>query len=251
MKRVVLVRTEGPRNAGLAVRASANFAPCELWFVAPEREDLLCHSDFIEMSHGARGDRDLVVVESLEQALADCGRSIGFTARFRQHRAIADWNELRPTILEAAEQPGDRIALVFGNEKFGLSSAETDQLTELAWVPTADLHRSINLGMAVGIVLSGLLRTGRRLLRTRKGRPLEGDDREFLKRHLQEVLGAKVGSEAARRDLLASIERIFSRAELETRDARAWHRLLRSLGGDRGPGDFGLLPPRRTRRHRN
>ena len=33
MKRVILVRTAGPRNAGSALRVAANFGPCELVLV--------------------------------------------------------------------------------------------------------------------------------------------------------------------------------------------------------------------------
>jgi hypothetical protein len=37
-----------------------------------------------------------------------------------------------------------------------------------------------------------------------------------------------------------SIRRVFGRAPLETRDARAWHLLARALGNEKTPGDYGL-----------
>ena len=46
MKRVVLVRPSGPRNVGAVARASANFGPCEVVLVAPERRSILLHPDF-------------------------------------------------------------------------------------------------------------------------------------------------------------------------------------------------------------
>ncbi len=39
-----------------------------------------------------------------------------------------------------------------------------------------------------------------------------------------------------------SIERVFSRAELENRDARAWHLMLKALGSDMRPDEVGLRP---------
>ena len=249
MKRVILVRTEGPRNAGLAARAAANFPPCELWFVAPERPGLLQHPEFCEMSHGVEHPDELIhVVSTLAEALEDCGHSIGFTARFRQHRVMANWKETYAAVRDLACDPDRNVALVFGNEKMGLSTEESEQVAELAWIPTGTEHTSINLAMTVGIVLSDLMGEGRDLYRTRKGRPLVGDSREFLRLHLQDVLGRQVGSDAARRDLTASIDRLFGRAPLETRDARAWHRLLRHLGSDRQPSDYGLDSPDRTRK---
>src|SRR5690606_7683912 len=85
--------------------------------------------------------------------------------------------------------------------------------------------------------------------RSRKGRSATTSDREYLIRRMQDVLGGAVGSAPAARDLRASIARVFSRAPLETRDARAWHRLLRHLGGPRRPDSYGLAgPPRREER---
>ena len=55
---------------------------------------------------------------------------------------------------------------------------------------------------------------------------------------------------AARRDILASIERVFSRAELEDRDARAWHLMLRALGSTLTPKDLGLPPAEPRTRHK-
>lgn len=84
MKRVVLVRTLGPRNAGAALRAVANFGPAELWFAAPKRPSLFVHPDFAAMAHGVENVRDKIrVAATLEEALAECTHSIAFTARAR------------------------------------------------------------------------------------------------------------------------------------------------------------------------
>ena len=72
VKRVVLVRPQGPRNVGSVLRLVANFGAAELWLVGPVRPSLLVHPDFEQMAHGVEDvAARVVVVPSLERALAD------------------------------------------------------------------------------------------------------------------------------------------------------------------------------------
>jgi TrmH family RNA methyltransferase len=243
MKRVVLVRTAGPRNAGSVLRVAANFGPCELVLVQPEKPSIRIHPDFEQMAHGVPDAAQRVrVVGSVSEALADCTASVGFTARARDHRELVDWREARARLTDLGAQPDQRLALVFGNEETGLSIEETAPLAELVRIPTSDEHGSLNLAMAVGIVLSTLFldQSALESVRHQNAVPLPGADREFLVRKLQETLGSIPWTESARRDVLASIERLFRRAPLETRDARAWHLLARALGNEKTPADYGL-----------
>jgi len=243
MKRVVLVRTAGPRNAGSVLRVVANFGPCELVLVAPEKPSLLVHPDFEQMAHGVEDIAAKVrVVPTLAEALAECTASVGFTARARDHRELVDWRAARAGITARASDPGQRLALVFGNEETGLSAAETEPLGELVRIPTSGEHSSLNLAMAVGVVLSTLFLDGAGALDAGRQNavPLPGADRAFLIERLKESLGTIPWSPSAKRDVLASIERVFARAPLETRDARAWHLLLRALGNEKTPGDYGV-----------
>ncbi len=239
MKRVILVGTRGPLNAGLAARAAANFGPAELWFAAPHAPDLLSDPGFAEMAHGVVLRRGrFPVVASLEEALRECTHSIGFTARVRGHRDVGEWQDMAARVRERALDPGERVALVFGDEQHGLNAVEAGMLAELARIPTSREHGSLNLAMAVGIVLHGLFDAREPARRSRKGRPLAWGEREFLRMHLRDVLGRLTRGAAARRDLEASIDRLVASAALESRDARAWHRLLRQLGGAQGLAEF-------------
>lgn len=243
MKRVVLVRTAGPRNAGSVLRAAANFGPCELVLVRPEKPSILVHPDFEQMAHGVEDVAAKVrVVASLAEALADCTATVGFTARARDHRELHDWRSVRAGLSELAADPHARLALVFGNEETGLSIEETAPLGELVRIPTSDEHGSLNLAMAAGLVLATLFLDQPRLesVRHQNAVPLPGADRAFLVQRLKEALGPIPWTESARRDVLASVERVFARAPLETRDARAWHLLARALGNEKTPLDYGL-----------
>jgi TrmH family RNA methyltransferase len=243
MKRVVLVRPAGPRNAGSVLRAAANFGPCELVLVRPEKPSILVHPDFEQMAHGVEDAAARVrVVASLDEALADCTASVGFTARKRDHRELVDWRDARGPLTVRAAHPGERLALVFGNEETGLSADETAPLEELVRIPTSEEHGSLNLAMAAGLVLATLFLDQPALesVRHQNAVPLPGADRRFLVQRLKEALGPIPWTPSARRDVLAAIERVFARAPLETRDARAWHLLARALGNEKTPGDYGL-----------
>jgi TrmH family RNA methyltransferase len=251
MKRVVLVRPSGPRNVGMIVRAAANFGPCEVVLVAPERPALLVHPDFEQMSHGVDRARErCLVVRTLREALADATHSIGFSARARDRRARADWRTAREELLERANDPRERIALVFGNEVTGFIKAEAAQCADLVHIATTSEHTSLNLALAVGVVLSDLFVEKGHKKRERNRRPLSGEGRAFLGAAMKHVLGERVArTPAARRDILAMIERLAARAPLEDRDARAWHLVLRALGNELTPKDLGIaLAPRRGRR---
>lgn len=252
-KRVVLVRPVGPRNVGSVLRTCANFGPAELWLVAPERASVLVHPDFVQMSHGVEGAAGRVrVVDTLPEALDDCVGAVGFTARAHEHRRRHDWRELRERLRAEAGETEGTMALVFGNEARGLESQDTNLLRELAWIPTSAEHSSINLAMSVGIVLSDLYTEAGGKRRERGTKPLSAEGREYLKANLKHVMGDTVAkTKSARTDILASIERVFSRAELEDRDARSWHLMCRALGSELTPKDLGITVHERRGRHRS
>ena len=253
MKRVVLVRPAGPRNVGMILRIARNFGPCELALVAPERPSILVHPEFEQMSHGAEDARgSIVVFDSLGAALEACTASVGFTARVRGNRVRTEWREACPELRLCGDDPGERLALVFGSEDGGLTIAEANQLQSLIHVRTAREHTSLNLAVSVAIVLSGLF-TGSDVHEPEPGGAmLDGEGREFLKQRMKEVFAGKVALNAsAAADITAAIERVFSRAPIENRDARAWHLMLRALGSSSTPADFGLDPAPKGARRRD
>jgi TrmH family RNA methyltransferase len=237
--RIVLVRPEGPRNVGSVLRLVANFGPAQLVLVRPERPSVLKHPEFWMMAHGAEHlVEGIRVVDSLDAALADCAKSYGFTGRQRNHRTLRDWREASAALVEDARH--SELALVFGSEESGLSVEETQPLQELVRIPTSPEHESINLAMSVGLVLSTVFLSGAPSARHQNMNLVGGADRRFLVAHLQDALGALATSEVARKELVLAIERTFTRAPLEARDARAWHLLARALGNDKTPKDYGI-----------
>lgn len=244
MKRIVLMRPTGPRNVGMIARVALNFGPCELRIVAPTRKCVLVHPDFEQMAHGVEGiDKLCVVVPDLAAALEGCTHVVGFTGRTHDDRLRRDWREYQPVLVEHANDPEETVALVFGNEAMGLETADVSRCHELVHIRTSGDHVSLNLAMTVGIVLSGLYTDRGWRERERGFRPIRSEAREYLVANLKHVFADKVArTPAARRDILASIERVFTKAPLEDRDARAWHLMLRALGSTLTPKDLGLPP---------
>jgi tRNA (cytidine32/uridine32-2'-O)-methyltransferase len=250
MKRVILVRPAGPRNVGMALRVCDNFGPCDLVLVSPERPGILVHPEFEQMSHGVDGwEEKLSVVERLEDALADCTYSVGFTARVRDNLVREEWNEVAPRLGELAAGPEERLALIFGAESAGLSREEADLCQELVHIRTAADHTSLNLAMCTGIVLQALF-TGHEVHQPEPGGVnLSGEEREFLRENLKYVFSEKVArSPEAARVISLSVDRIFGHARLTTSDARSWHMMARALGSTKTPRDFGLDPHPRSRK---
>lgn len=241
MKRAVLVRPEGPRNVGMALRAAANFGPLELVVVGPVRPSLLVHPEFEQMAHGVEDMAERVrICASLDEALADVTWSVGFTARARGHWKLRDWRDARAEVAARANDPGEVFAFVFGNEVTGLSGEDCSRCQELVRIPTSEEHGSLNLAMAVSIALCECYAGSAGKLDTQRGEPLTGGDREYLRMHVKEVLSGLARTESYRQDIEASVDRVFRRAPLETRDARAWHGIMRAMGNHKTPADFGL-----------
>ncbi len=252
MKRIVLVRPSGPRNVGMIARVAANFGPCEIALVAPERPSLLVHPEFEQMSHGVENVRERCrVYATLPDALLECTSSVGFTARVHGRRTRLDWRAAREEISARANDGAQRVALVFGNETAGLTAEESTLCGELVHIATSAEHTSLNLAIAVGIVLSDLFVERGHKKFERGAKALSGEGRDYLKANLKHVLVDRIArTPSARRDVLAMIERVFSRAPLEDRDARAWHLVLRALGSELTPKDVGVaLGEKRARRN--
>ena len=250
MKRIVLARPQGPRNVGMIVRIAANFAPCELVVVSPLKPSMLVHPDFEQMSHGVPKAKDRVrIVTTMKEALADCTASVGFTARAHDHRSRRDWRSAQTELVELANDADHRLALVFGNEETGLTREETELCGELVHIATSAEHGSLNLAVASGIVLSALYTERSARGAERGSKPITGEAREFLKAALKHAFGERVAlTAAAKQDIIDSIERVYSRAPLEDRDARAWHLMARALGSTVTPKDLGLDVSRRRGR---
>jgi TrmH family RNA methyltransferase len=147
--RVVLVEPKHAVNIAAAVRAAANMGAGGLRLVrpgayTPEQIETIAH-----------GTKDLVEsmrhYDTLDEALADCVRVAGFTAR----RRAAKWAMQTPRdaagpLLDAARY--GLVALLFGREDAGLTNEELDRAHLVVTIPTT-ARASLNLAQAVMLAL--------------------------------------------------------------------------------------------------
>src|SRR5690554_2495786 len=150
--RIVLIGTSHPGNIGGVARAMHNMGLADLALVAPRCEPVTADSvsrasGADHLVHGAR------VVETLEQAVADCTLVVGASARSR----TLLWPMIAPRALGARlpqELAGDgaRVALVFGREDSGLTNAELQRCHAHVHIPTNPDFSSLNLAAAVQVL---------------------------------------------------------------------------------------------------
>lgn len=147
--RIVLVNTSHPGNIGGVARAMKNMGLSDLCLVKPR---LFPHSDAEARASGA-GDilAQAVVVDTLEDALADCHLVVGTSARSR----TIPWPLVNPRELAAIVSPlpeTTRVAIVFGREDRGLTNEELQRCHQHVHIPVDEQFSSLNLAAAVQVI---------------------------------------------------------------------------------------------------
>ena len=144
--RVVLCETAHPGNIGAAARALKTMGLGQLLLVAPRRfpdpqADWLAVGA-IDVLASAR------VCASLDEALAGAAFTVACTARSREIAVpMVAAREAAARMVEVARaQP---VALVFGNETSGLTTAEVKLCQLLATIPADPEFSSLNVAAAV------------------------------------------------------------------------------------------------------
>ncbi|WP_215781141.1 MULTISPECIES: RNA methyltransferase [unclassified Paludibacterium] len=148
--RIVLARPSHPGNIGSAARAMKTMGLSQLWLVSPKafpsgEADALA-SGAVDLLQSAQ------VVDTLAEALNGVTVAAALTSRRRELTTpLAVPRELTPELLGRA-QAGEQVALVFGNETFGLSIEEVELCNRLVTIPGNPDYFSLNLAMAVQVM---------------------------------------------------------------------------------------------------
>ncbi|WP_024301455.1 RNA methyltransferase [Pseudogulbenkiania sp. MAI-1] len=148
--RVVLARPSHPGNIGSAARAMKTMGLSRLYLVepktfpSPEAETLA--SGAVDLLEHA------VVVGTLAEALSDVTVACALTSRRRELTTpLSTPRETTPELVARARD-GEQVALVFGNETFGLSIDEVELCNRLVTIPGNPEYFSLNLAMAVQVM---------------------------------------------------------------------------------------------------
>jgi TrmH family RNA methyltransferase len=229
---VVLVRARNPNNIGAVARAMHGFGFTDLRLVNDYSVGLEKARSAIDASSILATAKEFSTVAD---AIADCHLVVGTTAvgKRKQEHTLYTLAEGGASVRSRLET--DRVALLFGSEKTGLSN---DAMSHCNWLMTIPMHftpglrhASMNLGQAAAVCLYELVRHPDANPHPAKQEPLA--DAESLERvtSLLEQMMAAIGYDRHRPATAdpAEVRRMVRRLDLNQSDARRWIGILRRL----------------------
>jgi TrmH family RNA methyltransferase len=228
--RIVLVEPSHPGNIGATARAMKNMALGQLVLVRPK---LFPHPDATARASGADDVLGRArVVDSVSEAIADCGFIAATTSRDRDPNIrVADVREAAARIVSEAQTAP--TAVLFGAERTGLTNTDLEAAHVLIRIPANQEYLSLNLSMAVQLVAYELFRAqGAAVTSPAREVPLAtAAEMERLYAHLAEVL-----KEIDFRDrtqsgthLMMRFHRFLQRAELDQNEANIVRGMLTAV----------------------
>lgn len=148
--RIVLIHTSHPGNIGSAARAMKTMGLSELYLVKPK---FFPDEQAVAMSSNANDILDqAVVVNTLQEAIADCYFVVGTSARHDRSLSwdITDSRSCSELLVKQAQT--GKVAVVFGRESSGLTNEELALCHHLVHIPTNPEYSSLNIASAVQIL---------------------------------------------------------------------------------------------------
>lgn len=211
--RIVLVNTSHPGNIGSAARAMKTMGLTRLYLVSPLAYP---HPKALEMAVGADDILEqAIIVDTLDEAIADCSLVIGSSARMR----TIPWPLLTPRemVEKVKQEPAkSQTAILFGREQSGLTNEELHRCHLHVHIPANPDYSSLNIAAAVQVIAYELrvASLDRESLVTDEWdyRVATADEMEKFFNHLQEVLIEIDFLKAnAPRQLMTRLRRLFLR----------------------------------------
>lgn len=169
---IVLTHPDEPRNIGSACRAMANSDITHLRIVG-KKQDYDAEKVHVLAIHASYIFDNAEFFDSITEATKDCALAAGTTRRRGQNRKgklylpeeFAQMADRITGSLGNADDSvyegdsfGQKIAVVFGNERTGLTDEELEECTEGVTIPASESFGSLNLSHAVQIISYHLFR---------------------------------------------------------------------------------------------
>jgi len=247
--RFVLHRPQSAENIGAAARAMKNFGLERLSVVAPPSwsgtprtegagsagEDVMARAR--RMARRASDVLDAVTVHAdLAGALGTATWTCGTTSRPLPGRPRLHPRELAAEV--ARRSAAGEVAVVFGEERRGLSDAELGLCQAACTIPTAPAYDSMNLAQAVAVVAWEIAGAPQAIPAEPSPEPARHATVEALWERLSALLAATGFTNPQNPDhILADLRRLLARADPSQREVellvaaiRSVERVLRSSG---------------------
>ena len=240
---VILCRPEISRNIGAVCRAMANNDCYDLRIVGNKMEydeqeilRLAIHAD--EIWHNARFFEPSI--DGLKDSVADCSIVAGTTRRMGEKRK--SWGMTPEEFCSFAwTQAAGRIAVVFGNERTGLTDEELHICSLALNIPSSKVFPSLNLSHAVQLICYTLFRTYSPQQYGYERIPYT--DITAAAEHINEYL-CTIGlfKHGGKEDNIRFFQEIIARAGLSTREARYLEKLFQKVCYIKGRYDMSVSP---------
>lgn len=230
--RIVLVNTSHTGNIGSVARAMKTMGFSQLYLVDPVNP-VDSHASAL-----AAGATDVlgnaIVVDTLQQAIANCNTVIGTSARSRTLSwPMVDPVECGEKLLSGTLQDSD-VALVFGRENSGLTNEELQLCNYHVCIAANPEYSSLNLAMAVQTLC---YETRMRLL-AKSEQVVEKDETiypsseqmELFYKHLETTLtdtGFVIKQHPGQ--VMSKLRRLFNRARPEEQELNILRGILTSI----------------------
>ena len=148
---IVLDHPDEARNIGSACRAMANCDIKDLRIVG-KKEDYDVEKVHILAIHAGYIFENAKFFDDINQATADCTLSAGTTRRRGKKRGKLLLPEEFAQEASPITENNSKVAIVFGNERTGLTDPQLDMCTVGVTIPSSEEFGSLNLSHAVQIL---------------------------------------------------------------------------------------------------
>ncbi|MCR4947617.1 MAG: RNA methyltransferase [Treponema sp.] len=162
---IVLDHPDESRNIGAACRAMANNDISDLRIVGNKTDYDIEHIHVLAIHAGPIFDK-ANFYNSITEATADCSICAGTTRRRGKKRGKLLLPEEFAEMADGITGTDGKVAVIFGNERTGLTDEQLDQCNLGVTIPSSDNFGSLNLSHAVQIMSYHLFR---RALLQKKG----------------------------------------------------------------------------------
>lgn len=149
--KIVMVNTTLPANIGSALRAMKTMGLSKLVLVSPKTYP---HPDITALAAGATDLLEKIeVVETLQDAIADCHTVLGTSARSRTIPwPLLDARPASEMMIQKITTNQEKIAIVFGREDRGLTNEELALANYHVTIPVNTEYGVLNVAQAIQIL---------------------------------------------------------------------------------------------------
>jgi tRNA/rRNA methyltransferase len=231
---VILVEAQLGENIGTAARAMMNCGLTDLRLVDP-KEDWLS-----EKAVGASSGATEILQRArrfvtTEEAVADLEAVYATTARRREMVKTVMTARAAATDIRARATAGQRIGVLFGRERIGLTNHEIGLANTIIEVPLNPEHSSLNLAQCVLIVGYEWFQAGydgpQTVTTYDTSEPVTKELLQELFDHFERelILCGFLRNEEKRPSMTVNLRNVLQRAEMTVQEVRTFHGIIKEL----------------------